>query len=348
MDQFFRYLDGRATGVDAVLIRGLLRGGAYLYGMAIAIRNLAYDRGWKKAYTSKIPVVSVGNITTGGTGKTPFVAFVVAELQRAGVTPGIVSRGYGADSSGVNDEKRVLDRLCPGVPHRQNAHRAASVVQLIEESGVDAIVMDDGFQHRAMARDFDIVLVDACNPFGFGYLLPRGLLREPVQALRRASLVLLTRCDLVSESDLDETERVIRNELNEESKPILRTMFEPTDLINLKSERRSVKELSEKPCWLMSGIGNPDAFQSTCQTAGLKIVGQSVFPDHHHYRRADIERVLGQARNQGAENIITTLKDLVKLPVNEDPIWALNIQPKFSCSSDEIIFRAALERIFAV
>lgn len=343
MDQFFRYLDGRASGVDAVLIRGLLRGGACLYGFAIAVRNLVYDRGWKKAYSAKVPVISVGNITTGGTGKTPFVAFVVSAMQKLGRSPGIVSRGYGADSSGVNDEKRVLDRLCVDVPHRQNAHRAASVEQLVQDAKVDCIVMDDGFQHRRMARDLDIVLVDACNPFGYGYLLPRGLLREPVHSLRRADIVLLTRCDLVSEAELDATERVIRKEQGGVASPILRTLFEPTDVISLKSEQRSLQGFSGQPCWLMCGIGNPDAFRATCKTAGLTIVGQSVYPDHHHYRKEDIDRVVAQARDQGAEIVITTLKDLVKLPVTEDPIWALNIQPKFCRESDESAFRVVLE-----
>ncbi len=134
--------------------------------VAVAIRNATFDWGFRKSRRVAVPVISIGNITTGGTGKTPFVALVTEILQQSGNRPGIISRGYGADASGENDEKRVLDRLNPGVPHLQNPSRVSSAQTLIESGSVDSLVMDDGFQHRSLGRDLDIVLIDACNPFG--------------------------------------------------------------------------------------------------------------------------------------------------------------------------------------
>jgi tetraacyldisaccharide 4'-kinase len=164
-------------------------------------RNRLFDWGWKRTHQADVPVVSVGNITTGGTGKTPLVAFLANWFQDQGQKPAILSRGYRAVDGGPNDEKLVLDLLCPGIMHLQNPDRVASARHAVTAQQVQVLVLDDGFQHRRLARDLDLVLIDATCPWGYGAVLPRGLLREPRSGMKRADLAIITRADQVSEAD---------------------------------------------------------------------------------------------------------------------------------------------------
>ena len=157
-----------------------------------------------------MPVVSVGNITLGGTGKTPLVRWIVQWFRDRGIPVAIVSRGYGAQSGDANDEALELRRLLPDVPHIQNPDRVAAARQAVAEFGCRAIVLDDGFQHRRIGRDFDIVLLDALAPFGFGHVFPRGTLREPIEGLRRADAVVLSRADLLDPSQREDIWRTVR------------------------------------------------------------------------------------------------------------------------------------------
>ncbi|MEZ6127839.1 MAG: tetraacyldisaccharide 4'-kinase [Planctomycetaceae bacterium] len=190
-EAFKQLISGQSRGLAACVGRGLLRCLSIPYSMLMQLRNAAFDIGLKATHRVDVPVIAIGNLTTGGTGKTPIVAFLVRQLQELGWRPGIVSRGYRADSSGENDEKRVLAGLCPGVPHEQNPDRIAAARKLLAETDVDVIVLDDALQHRRIHRDLNVVLVDASNPFGYGYELPRGLLRESLSGLKQADLVLI-------------------------------------------------------------------------------------------------------------------------------------------------------------
>src|SRR5262245_12493692 len=154
------------------------------------LRNWLYDRGWKRTHRAAVPVVSVGNLTVGGTGKTPCVEFVARWFRERDRRVAILSRGYGS-TGGANDEAMVLEENLPDVPHLQGADRVALAAAAVEELESEVLVLDDGFQHRRLARDLDLVLVDATNPWGHGAVLPRGLLREPASGLRRAGAVLL-------------------------------------------------------------------------------------------------------------------------------------------------------------
>src|SRR5262249_14336937 len=155
------------------------------YGLAVRLRNLCYHLGWKRSYRAPVPVVSVGNLTVGGTGKTPCVEYVARYYREHDLRVAILSRGYGGSSrpptpsSGRNDEARVLEENLPDVPHLQGADRVALATVAVEELDSEVLVLDDGFQHRRLARNLDVVLVDTTVPWGYGYLLPRGLLREP-------------------------------------------------------------------------------------------------------------------------------------------------------------------------
>ena len=268
-------VSGKTIGVAPTCARAGLRVASVGYWLAVSLRNGLFDLGLKATFRSNVPVISIGNITTGGTGKTPLVALVCQMLLQADQHPGIVSRGYRSVDGNANDEKLVLEILCPDTPHEQNPDRVAAVKFLTSQPNsakrqrVNVIVMDDGFQHRRLHRDLNIVLIDATNPFGHGYLLPRGLLREPLSSLQRADVVIITRSDLVSESALAKIEDAVIAAAPGLADRILRVIFEPT---NLRRRDGSLMQLNDAAAnvHLMAGIGNPEAFETTAVRAGLR------------------------------------------------------------------------------
>ncbi|MBX3443127.1 MAG: tetraacyldisaccharide 4'-kinase [Planctomyces sp.] len=308
---FLDVVSGRKRGALAASTRALLNLATPAYRLAIAARNLAFDGRWRTIQAVSAPVISIGNLTTGGVGKTPVVAALVTELTARGVRAGIASRGYRSLDASGNDERRVLDRLCPGAPHRQNRDRVAAARELIELDGCGAVVLDDGFQHRRLHRDIDVVLIDATNPWGYGRLLPRGLLREPRGSLARADLVMITRGDQVSAEALDR----LRGEVGGDA---IVTRFAPRGLISAAdvNERVMLESLRSRRLAAFCGIGNPEGFRRTLELAGLRIDegGLLAFPDHCPFDGEAVERIQRHARERGAEALVCTLKDLVKLP----------------------------------
>ena len=348
-------LSGRRRDVGARLLRGGLHLASFGYGAAMRLRNFAYDREWLRVTKVDAPVISLGNITTGGTGKTPLAAWLANWLGEQGRVPGLLSRGYRAlgDSSGrredgqagglpyvaANDEKLVLDRLCPGVPHLQQRDRVASARRLVEESRCDMLILDDGFQHRRLHRDLDIVLIDALQPWGYGHVLPRGLLREPLAGLKRADLIVLTRADQVTPEQrravLDQLARVRGTD------DAVQVAFVPQRLIALSADASNEQPLAleavrGRRAFAFCGIGNPQGFART--VASLVDVGEfdpgllRVFPDHHHYTERDLADVASAAKAARAEIVLTTMKDFVKLrPEIWDgpPLYAIEIGVEF-------------------
>jgi tetraacyldisaccharide 4'-kinase len=291
------------------------------------LRNRLYDRGLKQVVRATVPVVSVGNLTLGGTGKTPCVEYVARFYRSLERRVAILSRGYGS-TGGRNDEALLLEENLEDVPHYQGADRAALAAVAVEESESEVLVLDDGFQHRRLARDLDLVLLDATCPWGHGYLFPRGLLREPATGLRRAGVVLLTRCDLVT---ADELER-LRGQVDRIAPgvPVALTTHEPDALVNAEKAEQPLRTVLQRPLALFCGLGNPDAFRQTLASRGGNVVAFRVFPDHHPYSRADIEALRGWAREQAKDCVIvTTQKDLVKIRLTrlgERELWALRIR----------------------
>ena len=205
--QFQDLVRGRRRGFGPALARLGLTAASVPYGTAVRLRNRLFDAGWKARHRAAVPVVSVGNLTLGGTGKTPCVEYLARFYRDRGFRVAILSRGYGggdAAGTGPNDEALVLEENLPDVPHLQGADRVALAGVAVEELEADLLILDDGFQHRRLARDLDVVLLDATDPFGQGRLFPRGLLREPASSLRRADAVLVSRCDQVAESSVRE------------------------------------------------------------------------------------------------------------------------------------------------
>jgi len=290
---------------------------ALLFGATARLRGWLYDRRLLPIRQLDTPVVSIGNLTVGGTGKTPMVVHVVGALQALDLRPGILSRGYGKGADDENEEARLLARLCPGVPHVQDPDRVRGGLAL-QDQGVDVIVLDDGFQHRRLARDLDVVLVDATRPWGLPPAggapvcapLPRGLLREPPSALRRADLVVVTRADAAEPPALPPVEA-----------PVLRALHAPVGLRTLGGEALALEDLDGCEVDLVSGVGNPAAFEATVRGLGATVAAHRAFPDHHRFAPRDLAGL-------GARPVVVTAKDAPKLPADAG-VWVLDVAMSF-------------------
>jgi tetraacyldisaccharide 4'-kinase len=335
-----QYLD-LIRGHHKSMGRQFLRGGLWLasvpFGWATDLRNCCFDYGWKRSWRAPVPVVSVGNLTVGGTGKTPCVEYVARFFCRLDLRVAILSRGYG-NTGGANDEALVLKQNLPDVPHYQGADRVALADVAVEESNCDVLVLDDGFQHRRLARDLDLVLVDATVPWGHDHLLPRGLLREPPRSLRRAGAVILTRCDQVNETE----RRRLRADIDRHAPgmPLVETVHRPMELVNHERLTKPLSWVRQRPVIAFCGLGNPEAFQRTLQTVGATAHEFRTFPDHHAYTRADIEDLRAWARQQATDCLVlTTQKDLVKLRQTQlggHELWALRIRLQVEAGQEEL------------
>jgi len=314
------------TAAERLARRGgaieFLRAPALLFGAVVFARRAAYDSGIAPATRLPVPVVSIGNITAGGTGKTPASVWLVRELARRGGKPGLLSRGYGAAAGRENDEARLLARLVPDVPHVQDPRRARGGAALVAR-GVDVIVLDDGFQHRQLARDLDLVLVDATRPWGLPgiagakpvcALLPRGLLREPRTSLARADAIVVTRSDQVACEELEDLERDLLHFAA--GRPLARAVHAPRALVDANGRERDPSALAGTEIDVVSALGNPEALERTLKSLGAIVREHRVFPDHHRYVREDLA-ALGAARP-----LVTSGKDAVKLaPLGVPHTW---------------------------
>lgn len=330
MEQFAReVMSGRRRGLAAGLLRAGLWSAQWPYRCAVAGKNAAFDFGMREPFAAGVPVVSVGNLTTGGTGKTPTVAFLANWFRDAGINVGLLSRGYKSLETQANDEKLVLDQLCPDVPHWLSPNRIESAKKAVKDNGCELLILDDGFQHRRLRRDLDIVLIDALNPWGYGHCLPRGLLREPINSVTRADLVLITRADLVTPEELT----AIRTELvrHQQVASVVELSFQPTALLNSQGATRPLTDVAGKRCLGFCGVGNPASFEQTLHRLGANVVEFIAFPDHHHFSKADFGQLAKCANEVSAEMLLVTQKDLVKLhrtEIGDQPCWAVTIGPK--------------------
>lgn len=347
VDDFVQVISGQRKGVTASCLRGLLWTLSLPWSCVTWARNRAFDQGAKKIRRIPVPVIAIGNLTTGGTGKTPVVAHLVQVLQSLGRSPGIVSRGYNADDSGENDEKRVLEQLCPGVPHVQHPDRILAAERLLDEHDVDVIVLDDAFQHRRIARDLNVVLVDATCPFGFGHQLPRGLLRESLDGFRRADAVLITRADRVSDERLGDIRSTIFRHNPELSKRCFEIAFQPTSLQAVDGTRVALQEIANQRTTVMTAIGNPSAFVATCERLGAVVEAREFYPDHHHYTAEELRRVEAVADAANTVHVLTTLKDLVKFPPEATRFLAVLIETAFVSSGDETAWKKVVADVVA-
>jgi tetraacyldisaccharide 4'-kinase len=335
LHHYLRLVSGEPRGPWPALQRLALRVASWPYGWAVRLRNAAYERGWLRSRRVPVPVVSVGNLTAGGTGKTPCVEYVARFYRGLDRRVAVLSRGYGA-AGGRNDEALVLEENLPDVPHLQGADRTALALTAIEELESELLILDDGFQHRRLTRDLDLVLIDATAPWGHGYLLPRGLLREPPRSLRRAGIIVLTRCDQVPAEQRERLRQTIGRFAPDV--PIIETTHRPVELSNSEGTTAPLDLLREGPAAAFCGIGNPEAFRRTLFDLGSVPSPFRVYPDHHAYTRGDVEDLSRWAGNLPVDAaIVTTQKDLVKLRLSrlgDRPLWCLRIRLRVESGQD--------------
>ena len=324
---YLHLLSGETRGLGPALARLGLRAASVPYGLAVRLRNTAYARGWLRSEPVPVPVVSVGNLTAGGTGKTPCVEYIARFYRKLNRRVAILSRGY-RGAGGCNDEALLLKENLPDVPHLQAADRVALARTAFSKLESEVLVLDDGFQHRRLARDVDVVLIDTTAPWGHGYLLPRGLLREPPSSLRRAHVLVLTRCDQAPAEQRDRLRRTLSRIAPH--KPVVETTHCPVELSNRDGENAALELLRDGPAAAFCGIGNPEAFRRSLLDLGARLGDFRVYPDHHAYGRADIEELHRWADGLPAGTVIvTTQKDVVKLRLSrlgDRPLWWLRIR----------------------
>jgi len=312
---------------------------AAAFGRVAAARNRRLDAG-RGVHRAAIPVISVGGLTVGGGGKTPTALAVAGMLVAMGRSVAIASRGYGGrpgrdplrvrpdlDWRRVGDEPLILARTLSGVPVYAHPNRVRSAARAAAD-GADALVLDDGFQHRRLHRDLDVVALDASEPLGNGCLLPAGPLREPVSALGRAGAIWLTRADQTAEHELTRARELAAR--HAPTAALVLGAFRAEGLIPLgRAGERSLDDLRGARVHLLAGIGAPDGFVRTARSLGARVVGRSFFPDHHPYRAADLRRVAAAAGD--ADLVLTTEKDavrLVGLPLTGSlPVHYLRVRP---------------------
>jgi tetraacyldisaccharide 4'-kinase len=339
-------LSGNSNTLRSILIRAGLWCLSQPYAAAVWGRNKAYDRGWKKVSKASIPVISVGNLTAGGTGKSPTVAMLARWFRQNDIRVAILSRGYRAGADGRNDEAKELEVLLPDVPHLQNPDRVASAIIATEELEMQVLLLDDGFQHRKIHRDLEILLLDAREPFGFGHLLPRGLLREPLRSLRRADIVMATRSDQVDAKKLAEIRTRVQR-YNPKAAWI-ESEHHPVRLRSSLQELRPIEWLQGKNVLAVSGLGNPSGFHETLRTCGAQMVESISFPDHHAYSAADVQEIqrIANQTHPSCDAIVCTGKDMAKLDtprVGLHELWSLDVELRVRNGSD--VLQEFLERI---
>lgn len=318
-----------AVGPGARLVLLPLTVAGWLYGWLATARRWAYRHGVFRAYRAPVPVLSVGNVTVGGTGKTPCVDAVCRILLEAGLKPAVLSRGYGGKIPGpwaavsdglevllnpeqAGDEPVLLARRLPGVPVLVGRDRRVTAREAVARFGAEVLVLDDGLQHLRLARDLDIVAVDVTNPWGNGHCLPRGLLREPLEALAAADLVLLTRAGRAEPGRVEAVSRVVRRFSREA--PVLPSTHASARIVDLHGgETQPTQILAGLKVLAFAGIANPSAFFQDLEALGARVVEAVPFADHHAYTAADVKKLAEWAGLVNAQAAITTEKDGVRL-----------------------------------
>ena len=296
---------GEKRGPLPSVVTALLIPCSVLYWCGIFLRRLFYRRGFFKTSRLPVKVISVGNITLGGTGKTPFVEMLVRMLQEEGLKPAVLTRGYGGD------EAPLLKRHLPDVPVLSGVHRVENARQELKKNGIDVFVIDDGFQYWAITPDVNIVLINSISPFGRGFLLPAGSLREPLSSLKRADVVALTRAD-AGRADISRITEKIRKSNTYAS--VLECAHRPLFFRELLTgESVELSSLEGEKAVVMSGIACPLGFEESLKGLGIELTEIFRYPDHYHYLTRDLREIVEAAGAAEAKIIITTEKDAVRM-----------------------------------
>ena len=344
---------GPETPFYGWLILGFLRGCSYLYEFGVRLKLSCYKMGLKTRVKLPCCVISIGNITVGGTGKTPTAQKMADLIKRMGYRVVILNRGYrshwdkdiGVVSDGnkifmtayeAGDEAYLMAKTLPGIPVVIGKNRAVTGKYAVEKLNAEVIIMDDGYQHWHLERDLDVVLVDTLNMFGNGCVLPRGMLREPLENLDRGDLFLLTKTDQSSILSRKQLRQTI--EKYNAKAPVVESVHHPKNFVEIAdwykgitTNRMDLSELEGKDVMVFSAIGNPSSFEQTLSSIGLNIMEAVRYPDHHDYGMLEMQYISERASSQKAVAMVTTSKDAVKIPTEfiysarEIPLYILNM-----------------------
>jgi tetraacyldisaccharide 4'-kinase len=335
---------------------------AKLYELGVRARAAFYENGLFETRRLKAPVISVGNLTVGGAGKTPCVAYLARFLRDEGYEVAILSRGYKRESQGrvevsngreilcgpkeSGDEPFLLAKSCPGARVVVDRDRYAAGKWLEGRSRISVFILDDGYQHLGLARDLNLLLIDASDPIDQAKMIPFGRLREPITAMRRADAVVVTRSD--RPFDRRALENAVRKFARAET-PVFYAHHKITDLIRLDgAERFSPADFARKRVAAVSGVARPDLFVADLERLGMEIALRRDFDDHHRYTRDELSEIIERAREARAEAVVTTEKDAANLPAGfagspAPPIFAARIE--FACENEEALKDLALRVI---
>ena len=317
------------TSLDRLFVFGRLL--SPLYGFLMTNRSRLYRKGIFRQHKLEVPVISVGNLVLGGTGKTPLVLYIARFLQQQGRKPAILSRGYkGSAAAAINvvsnttdilldaalagDEPRLMAEKLPGIPVITGKKRFNTGRFAIDSFGADVLILDDGFQHMALKRDLDLVLFSTQKLLGNGCVLPGGELREPLSALKRADAFIIS-----SSAPLDRSAQEFMSRLGllYPGKRKFTAIYEPEQMLTriYKGNMDTIpqKDVSEMRLYAFCGIARPAAFKQTLEQAEMRLTGFQAYADHYAYSVNNIQSLLHDARDSGADALITTEKDMVKL-----------------------------------
>jgi 3-deoxy-D-manno-octulosonic-acid transferase len=342
------------------LPRWLLSPFAWLYRLICALRLFLYRYGVFKQKKLQAKVISVGNITLGGTGKTPLVIYLAEKLKEKNKKVAILSRGYKRKKKkmveltqkthkrinweDVGDEPYLLAKRLSDVPIMVSKHRGISGHYATEKLGIEFLILDDGFQHLKLFRNLDIVVIDSINPFGNGRILPAGTLREPLTSLRRADVFVLTKTDQASNTD--ELVQILKR-YNPKA-PTVESIYQIRSIEKLfNGSSLNLKDVENKKALAFSGIGNPLSFENSLKQLKIQILKHQKFWDHFPYRKKDILALQEEAKSKGADFIITTEKDSVRIPlINQQdiPFYVLKIDLKIIRGEETLLNRSEGEK----
>ncbi len=327
---------------------GFLSALSLVYGLVVSLRQALYRLRILKTNELPCRVISVGNLTLGGTGKTPMVISISELLLKKQRRPMVVSRGYGrknasamlvvsdghsllVDSRHGGDEPFLIASKLPGVPVVVGPDRYQAARSVLKRFNPDTVVLDDGFQHIQLRRALDVVLVDALDPFGNGKLFPAGILREPLTALKRAHAVVITRAD--QSEGAGRLKAIIREKTGAR---LFTSRLAPLDMVEGRTGTvRPLSSLARARVLALAGIARPASFVSLLKSLGAAVAAECVYPDHYVFEKSDLAEVYKKAADEKVDIIITTEKDAVRLNnFNADGIWALRVEQRILETED--------------
>ena len=350
-EYYLSILYGQQRGFIAALIKSTLSAFTYPYSAVLNTRDFLYKNSVFKSTRLPVKVISIGNITTGGTGKTPLVEFIARYLLEKNKKVAILSRGYGGNNplqknnDNVNDECLILRENLRDVPVLAGKNRVKNGERAIRDYDVDCLVLDDGFQHLKLKRDLDIVVIDSLNPFGGENLIPSGNLREPLKNLGRADLFIISHCNQSKKQIIKSIYTKLKNVNNDA--PVCESIHRPVHIESMIDGSILGPEwLMGKRIYGLSAIGNPESFTYTLKGLGADLIKHRKFHDHHNYNREEMGYIVSEARLLDADAIVVTQKDIVKIrkmDIKDFNILSLKIEMQITKGIK--LYKKAIDRV---